>query len=402
MSFEPEDADLEATGDGPYPQGDIPELRSAARERGLEEQAKKQQEEAFKDRWGPMWKDQGFWGNMKRDFRHTMKYGPIQERLMMVTILATFGSFGASEVQRVAEYARMHQKEKQLQVEKADLEQRLTQKKGRIRELFGPHAHFSIPEEDKLDAEQDLLAAQRAKFTFVPVVEDPDARRRYNEAKYRVERLETPEADAEDEMTEIKTGIVGENYGFEEVRMSREQFQDYATRTFPKGWVNNEVVSIEQTDVQNPMPERYGIKGESAATWHRGRDTLVFDGASRDDNIGWVLRECLPHELGHANDWQSDNEMSGEERLDLLLAVGDRLGSEDRFRSSYVERINNPDEQQERYTKAVEYWAEICAQYFRNPEAMDIKDYQLVDARVRAVDPDYDADECREERQQMV
>lgn len=407
LPFNPEDAGLEATGDGPYPQGDIPELESAASEqRRLEAErveAKQRKEEEYALNYGRLYEKAGFWGRMKLDLKDTMRRGTIGERTTVASVLALVGWMGASEMQKVHEYVRMGQKEKQLQVELAETE-RLKQKEDQVREMFGINPRFLIPEHDVIDAKQDLLAAERKKFTFAPIVVDPDDQYRYEEARDRLHRLEHPELGTEHEPTEIKTDLVAHN-GYQDVRISREQLGVYVNGTFPRGWVSNEVASIEQTDVRVPSDERYGIVGgEAAAACRRGqdRDTIVFYGGSKTEYMGSVLRGTLPHELGHANDWESDAEMSGEERLDLLVAVGERLGSEDRYRSAYVEKINNPDEKRELYTKAVEYWAEICSQYFRNPEAMDVKDFQLVDARVRKVDPDYDADECRSERQEVV
>lgn len=408
ISFNPEDAGLETTGDEPYPPEVTPELEPPVEQQhpvAVErEQPKPWEEEALKDGWGPLYEKKGFWGKTKHDLKHTMRRGPIGERITIASIVGLVGWVGASEVQKVHEYVRMGQREKQLQVELGDLE-RLNGKKDHIRELFGTYPRFHVPEDDVIEAKQNLLAAERKKHTFLPIVTDPSDQSNYEYAKDRVRQLEQSEPEKEYEPTEIKTDIVAQNYRGREVRISQEQLRTFATRTFPRGWVSNEVVSIEQSDARDPLPERYGIKdSESAASCERGsdRDTIVFHGASKDENIGWVLRDCLPHELGHANDWESDAEMSGEERMNLLLAIGERLGSKDRYQSSYVERINNPDEQYERYQKATEYWAEICAQYFRNPEAMDVKDFMLVDDRVRKVDPGYDVDECRDERQQMV
>ena len=44
----------------------------------------------------------------------------------------------------------------------------------------------------------------------------------------------------------------------------------------------------------------------------------------------------------------------------------------------------------QRYYKAVEYWAEICAEFFSHPYEMNVKDYRLVEGVIRVSDPTYD------------
>ncbi|MDO8574274.1 MAG: hypothetical protein Q7R86_01465, partial [bacterium] len=87
---------------------------------------------------------------------------------------------------------------------------------------------------------------------------------------------------------------------------------------------------------------------------------------------------------------------------DLLLAVGDRLDDPDRYESWYVESIKNKDKQYEQYTKAIEYWAEICERYFYMPRDMNIKDFRLVEGVVKKADPQFDVNRAIDERVRLA
>jgi len=116
----------------------------------------------------------------------------------------------------------------------------------------------------------------------------------------------------------------------------------------------------------------------------------------------YIIENILSHEMAHANDWVSDMELSNEERLDLLLAVGSRLDAVPRYGSNYVEAIENKNKKTERYFKAQEYWAEISAQYFRDPDELDAKDYLLVDGVVRKTDPNFNCRKSSRERKELI
>lgn len=108
---------------------------------------------------------------------------------------------------------------------------------------------------------------------------------------------------------------------------------------------------------------------------------------------GLLLHEVtgtIVHELAHANDWRTDNEMSEDERMDLLIRVGHRVEHPGRYRSAYVESIADSDPNAQRYSKAIEYWAEIVERYFQAPELLPLSDYLIVDQFIKKIDPSFD------------
>jgi|GEM_PF-4642057 len=165
--------------------------------------------------------------------------------------------------------------------------------------------------------------------------------------------------------------------------------------TYPKGWVYNEVSSIEQSVEEKEAPKEYGLQDNqkviadcSHDLYEKSKITFYNSTKERLDSY-YVLSELLGHELAHANDWITDNEMSTEDRLELLTAITGRLDSEDRYKSNYVESIVNEDKQREKYLKAVEYWAEICSQYFSDPSSLHVKDFRIVDRVVQKSDLEF-------------
>jgi len=173
--------------------------------------------------------------------------------------------------------------------------------------------------------------------------------------------------------------------------------------TFPKGWL--EVRQVIQQDITDDVPEQYGLKEglKSLASCSQiGESSIIFYQGSRQYRLSFLISDVMAHELGHANDWHSDEQLDYSERQKLLLAIGNRIKSEDRYLSDYVESINNEDKKTENHLKASEYWAEICSQYFTAPEWMNIKDYLLVDGVVRKADPDYQPAEMAQKRWDMI
>lgn len=190
------------------------------------------------------------------------------------------------------------------------------------------------------------------------------------------------------------------------IKVDAKEFKEFLSTTYPKGWVDNEVSSITQSDERKPLGEKYGGAKHAtvAAAYIREgeRGKIKFYDVTLTNSPSHLLRDVLPHELGHGNDWLSDQEMTYEERLDLQLAVAERLSADDRFQSSYVESIQNDNPQAERCLKALEYWAEICGQYFNDPSKLHYNDYELVNNCVKAGDPDYDENAANEVRNNFL
>ena len=178
--------------------------------------------------------------------------------------------------------------------------------------------------------------------------------------------------------------------------LNEQAFKDILVKTFPQGWVRNEVLSIRQIDEEKAESKRSDAKGlegweviagirHGAGHWGQIRLYSPIKEYKLFSVLGFIA-----HELGHANDWEHDNEMSIEERMDMLLAVSERLQAEDRFYSHYVESIENENPQAELYLKAKEYWAMICEQYYREPLMLSIEDALLVEEHIKKSDPDFD------------
>ncbi|MFA5954153.1 MAG: hypothetical protein WC817_01280 [Patescibacteria group bacterium] len=188
---------------------------------------------------------------------------------------------------------------------------------------------------------------------------------------------------------------------------------------FPKGWINGEIDQIEFTDQQGKDYRRGGAIGyETGGFQHRlvtqyRPDTpsrhdqlLLLYSANNDNRLSAKERENLPrfydetftHETGHANDWINDKELSLQERLDLLHGVHQRLIDTNRYRDPEVDGIQyyesaNDGTSDGLHKSAKEYWAEIVATYFTNPEFLRSKfpnDFALVDQQARRNDPSFD------------
>ena len=96
------------------------------------------------------------------------------------------------------------------------------------------------------------------------------------------------------------------------------------------------------------------------------RSTIIFGKSSERINLAEFFKTAI-HELTHANDFLTAR-LSPEAKLALLERVVLRLQSPDRFRSSYVDSINNPNPKTELYIKAVEYLAVIVEMYLDDPQ----------------------------------
>lgn len=207
------------------------------------------------------------------------------------------------------------------------------------------------------------------------------------------------------EMPETPKTEVG-SINTSEGTIDKKFIQQIVHETYPRGWVNNQVSRI----VQSSQEYKGGYKGvwsdQALATFSRPstnneKGEIVFWKIS-EQQPPWYVVLSIGHEICHSNDWESDNEMTAEQRINLLLRVSGRLSAKDRFRSSYVESIKNDDPQKQRYNKAVEYWAVTCGQYFENATKLNIKDFRLVDNHVRMTDPNFNWMESSLKRKDLL
>ena len=192
--------------------------------------------------------------------------------------------------------------------------------------------------------------------------------------------------------------------------------------TFPKSWVEGEVSAIKYNSLDKPISYA-SLESNNAKTWadfNRNNKEITFYKPAETSSTYENINKCLTHELGHANDWCSDNETSLKDRMELLLAITDRLNSPDRYESSYVENIGISEksmlekyvafshnekyspEQEQRYNKATEYWAEICSVYFSSPTMLNYEDFKLVDDWVKKNDPNFNNEQAKNKRFDMI
>ncbi|MBL8030792.1 MAG: hypothetical protein JNK33_00490 [Candidatus Doudnabacteria bacterium] len=155
-------------------------------------------------------------------------------------------------------------------------------------------------------------------------------------------------------------------------------------------------------DRTQPIGAAYGLEAGAEAWAHAtGSREIVFFKPQKQKTLANGL-ECLGHEMGHENSWDNVLELDVSTRMELILAVAERVQSPDRYASSYVNSINNKDKKLELACKSTEYWGEITEQYFEHPENMNIKDYRLVDGWVKKRDPNFDPIKARAERKKIL
>lgn len=166
--------------------------------------------------------------------------------------------------------------------------------------------------------------------------------------------------------------------------------------TYPKDWFNREVRQIKLTnskDGATHAQSQYtnGNKFEEAARMSRYINEMVLRNYSL--KTPWFLFHTLSHEASHANDWEANEDLTSVERVDLLLKINNRIKSPNRFISSYVEGINNDNKETEGYLKCVEYFAEICGEYFTfGKKNLNMEDVGIIEFVVNKKDLNFNID----------
>jgi len=158
---------------------------------------------------------------------------------------------------------------------------------------------------------------------------------------------------------------------------------------YPKGWINGEVGVIEFINEFN---------GRRAGDISHFFDSLIIrihrDNQDKEyDHLRTPIQKgVIEHGLAHANDWETDMDLSILERQQLLLSVYSRMTSPDAYKSDYYSSFNDGTKEG-LYRSAKEYWAEICSEYFQNPQNFLDKypnDFVLVDTYTKKNDPKFD------------
>lgn len=169
--------------------------------------------------------------------------------------------------------------------------------------------------------------------------------------------------------------------GFDE---ATEQFISNILDTLPKNWVNGEVSFMEKVDTLDNIAEDKNtiyittgrhLKRSSKATGSQNKIIFYHNPTLGSEND--ITARTIYHELAHANDWTNDLDLSLIERQQLLLMVVDLMSRPDSFAShsthsafaKYRKNFGvNQEDKEGLYNRAVEYWAEICMEYFCDPE----------------------------------
>src|SRR3989344_7480930 len=164
---------------------------------------------------------------------------------------------------------------------------------------------------------------------------------------------------------------------FEEADASSKDIKSYLEKGYPKEWLSN-VRGVRLVPFELDVPAEYGLKdagGKGSAKviayvekrGELGGSSIVFSKEIKN------FFSATSHEMGHANDWLARTDLSDEYRINLLYNVVKRVESPDRFKSAYVESINNKDSGKQLMHKATEYFAEIVAEYLNNPKEAKTK-----------------------------
>jgi hypothetical protein len=201
----------------------------------------------------------------------------------------------------------------------------------------------------------------------------------------------------------IRSEIVGDDFN----KMIDDVFEP-SSDMLPEN-ITNEIAFIQFVDVEKKIPEKYGHKlqgndvGGSSYVYHveiNKNDLKDGDAQSYASSFGTIF-----HEISHCNDWYKDQEMNPKERLDLVKSIIERLKSDDRFMSDYVENIENNNPYEEMDIKTQEYFAEIGEAYFMSPKELKEshpKDFEIIDSIVKKHDSDFNVFDFNEKLLEKV
>ena len=138
---------------------------------------------------------------------------------------------------------------------------------------------------------------------------------------------------------------------------------------YPKGWISGEVEDVEYIDdIEGILDSGSRKGGEFRRKGLLSSKIFLYQftpKADSDKDEHFVSNEVVFHELGHANDWESDQDLTILERQNLLLRVlarmetKDTYDTKDHYHKSYLDGTKRG-----LYRAAKEYWADICAEYF--------------------------------------
>ncbi len=273
----------------------------------------------------------------------------------------------------------------------------------KLRVMFGDYADYGYVEAvEEISEKEDAVTELEENFSWITTSS------RLREKKKQGEQLMLTK-EKNERAHGIKTElIVAKDAKGNDVALASSDVEDVLLKTFPNGWAQSGTKEILQVNTKYNMPDKYNLdqkKWTTFAIYKSGEKNeggvITFFKVSKTEQLENFINRFMSHELSHGADW-SLTKMSVEERQELLLAIMDRICSDDREKFEYVESINNKDSHLEMYTKAGEYWAEICRLYFSAPETMNFVDFKIVDDWVKKYDPTFDVLKVNKMRQDLL
>ncbi|MDB4940163.1 MAG: hypothetical protein JWO40_588 [Candidatus Doudnabacteria bacterium] len=189
--------------------------------------------------------------------------------------------------------------------------------------------------------------------------------------------------------------------GFESLAVNNQQISAVMEQTIPKFLEENTYsISFEQNLL---MSSEYNLEEKNADGVADYSTKEIKISATKSFSASRIINSTLLHEIWHNSDWYGARSVPTEERLRLLQDIIQRVKSPDRYKSDYVESINNPDKQKELQYKATEYFAEVGSKVLTNeiytiPKA----DRDLFRAYIKKHDPNFDWAKANRRRSEIV
>lgn len=158
---------------------------------------------------------------------------------------------------------------------------------------------------------------------------------------------------------------------------------------FPSDWIQGKVKKISLSQKQYGGHGSYVRGGEVIGQFSSDSHNIEIYGAAIQKNNFSLFDRTVAHEVAHGNDWIRNNQLTAEERVDLLAKIAARLMSNDHYVSAYVESIETSDPQTTEIHRHEEYFAEISAAFFNDPTELNYKDFLIIHDLVNKGDASY-------------
>ncbi|OGH60470.1 MAG: hypothetical protein A2848_03305 [Candidatus Magasanikbacteria bacterium RIFCSPHIGHO2_01_FULL_50_8] len=229
-------------------------------------------------------------------------------------------------------------------------------------------------------AERVALLRQRLGDAYIDILIKPGSRTFY-EDEHHHDSIDTPV-----EITSTHDEI------------STDEMREYLNG-YPASWLQGKVSKIRFNRELYGPPSSYLKGGKTLGLFFSREEKIEIFGSVVDRKNMTKFDRVVAHEIAHGNDWRTDDNLTVDQRIELLAKVASRVLSEDRFRSGYVEAIEVAGDPQTQFAlKCTEYWAEISREYFNRPHSLSYKDFVIVHDHVRKTDPQFDIEQGKRTR----